>query len=747
MIDDSLSVMEKRESMRHSQYSTVRGSGEIPRRPWSSWGGLVTLSCSLLVSTFAQATSPQVSVSRLAAAGDNRAEIEKALAEVPATQRGGMEFLIEHMPERDLRTLSAAFLLENVDLAYQSRAADRWAKSVPLPIFYNDVLPYASINERRDNWRADFRKRFLPLVEDMKTPSEVAAVLNQNIFGILDVRYSTKRRKADQSPYESIAGTTASCTGLSILLIDACRAVGVPARFVGTPLWSDGSGNHSWVEIWDDGWHFTGAAEPTGDRLNDGWFMGRAAAASLNDPASAIYATSFRNTAISFPCVWDPTNKSIPAVDVTQRYVNHRRHTVSANASNHAVEQTRDWLSANSDLALLPKQDFAKVPLTRSDAITAREILAETQLAQFRTERGREFESRVIRLESLQMPFSFKRFGNKPADGWSLYISLHGGGGAPVAVNDRQWENQKNLYSLSQGIYVAPRAPTDTWNLWHQGHIDIMLRRLVEDMVAIEGVNWNRVYVMGYSAGGDGVYQLAPRMSDTWAAAAMMAGHPNETSARGLRNVPFALQVGGKDAAYNRNQIAEQWDAKLDELHDGDPGGYQHFVKIYPDKGHWMDREDAVAIDWMAEHVRNPTPDRIVWVQDDVTHRESYWLAVDEANCKPRSEIIADVDGQTISLRATGVDSVRVRLDDRFIDLDQPINIVSGGQTLHDALVERTIGELVRSLMERGDPNLSFPASVKVDLQPRQPQSSVGDDEDAPHNAAKLDTTTGEDTE
>src|SRR5690606_6946618 len=115
---------------------------------------------------------------------------------------------------------------------------------------------------------------------------------------------------------------------------------------------------------------------------------------------------------------------------------------------------------------------------------------------------------------------------------------------APAAVNDGQWENQKHLYSLKEGIYVAPRAPTNTWDLWHQEHIDSMLRRLIENMVAIEDVNWNRVYLMGYSAGGDGVYQLAPRMSDTWAAAAMMAGHPNETSARGLRNVPFALQVG-----------------------------------------------------------------------------------------------------------------------------------------------------------------------------------------------------------
>ena len=41
--------------------------------------------------------------------------------------------------------------------------------------------------------------------------------------------------------------------------------------------------------------------------------------------------------------------------------------------------------------------------------------------------------------------------------------------------------------------------------------------------------------VVGYSAGGDGVYQLAPRMADSWAAAAMMAGHPNGVSPLSLR--------------------------------------------------------------------------------------------------------------------------------------------------------------------------------------------------------------------
>ena len=47
------------------------------------------------------------------------------------------------------------------------------------------------------------------------------------VFKKLGVSYhATKRPRPDQSPFESIAcGGHASCTGLSTMLVDACRAV------------------------------------------------------------------------------------------------------------------------------------------------------------------------------------------------------------------------------------------------------------------------------------------------------------------------------------------------------------------------------------------------------------------------------------------------------------------------------------------------------------------------------------------
>ena len=139
------------------------------------------------------------------------------------------------------------------------------------------------------------------------------------------------------------------------------------------------------------------------------------------------------------------------------------------------------------------------------------------------------------------MPFSYRKLGDPPKNGYPLYISLHGGGGCPEEVNDQQWNNQKTLYSPENCIYLAPRGPTNTWNLWHQSHIMPLFRKMILLMKIHENIDVNRVYLMGYSAGGDGVYYMAPRMADYWAGCHMMAGHPNNSSPLNLRNIAFTL--------------------------------------------------------------------------------------------------------------------------------------------------------------------------------------------------------------
>jgi hypothetical protein len=280
-------------------------------------------------------------------AKENRGELEKALLAVPETQRKGMSFLIENMPDADLRSLKAAFLLSNTELAYRARQETPWGKDIPEEIFLNDVLPYANVDEKRDAWRQEFYDLCMPLVKDCKTPTEAAQKLNAELFKKLKVGYSTQRKAANQSPKESIESGKASCTGLSIVLSDACRAVSIPARLVGTPLWVDKRGNHTWVELWDKGWHFTGACEPDPNGLDRGWFVGIASQAKKDVPEHAIYAASFKKTQQNFPLVWAMGNKEVPGENVTEHYakstpkaMTFRLQVKVTNAANKRVATT-----------------------------------------------------------------------------------------------------------------------------------------------------------------------------------------------------------------------------------------------------------------------------------------------------------------------------------------------------------------------------------------------------------------------
>ena len=214
------------------------------------------------------------------------------------------------------------------------------------------------------------------------------------------------------------------------------------------------------------------------------------------------------------------------------------------------------------------------MPLTKAQAGRARELLWDDHVAFIRAMRGQEWGQKAITIGAHTLKFLDRHFGAKPKDGWNLYLSLHGGGNAPAGLNDRQWQNQIRLYQPKDSLYIAPRAPTNNWDLWHEAHIDALFDRLLEDAFVLGEVNPNRVYIMGYSAGGDGVYQLAPRMADRWAAASMMAGHPNDASPLGLRNIGFTIHVGALDDGFNRNKVAVEWGQKLDLLQQADPAGY-----------------------------------------------------------------------------------------------------------------------------------------------------------------------------
>ena len=314
------------------------------------------------------------------------------------------------------------------------------------------------------------------------------------------------------------------------------------------------------------------------------------------------------------------------------------------------------------------------------------------------------------------MPIHIQVFGDEPADGRSLWISMHGGGGTTQEVNDGQWRNQTVLYTPTEGVYVCPRAPWNAWNMWFQEPIDSVFEELILTLVATHHVNPDKVYVMGYSAGGDGVWRLAPRMADHWAAAAMMAGHPGDVGLVNLRNMPFSIWVGGADAAYDRNKEVAQRCLLMDSLQRQDPEGYVHENHILAGMPHWMSRRDTAAVSWMQQYERRPHPATVVWRQEEVLKRAFYWLEVPEAEMQRGKEVRATIRGNRIYLDRCDYSHLTLWLDDDMVDLDRRVTVYYRGRKIVSTRPERSEANLRESLASRRDRGYMFPAKVEVSL-------------------------------
>ena len=279
------------------------------------------------------------------ASSERGEELKAALESVDKSQRKDMAYLIINMPNFDRNGIDLELLKENVEYANIAREQFAWAQQLPEEVYLCDVLPYAVVDEVRDSWRKELYGIFAPEVEGCTTMYDAVCAVNANIPRLTGVDYNTLREKTNQSPSESMRQGMASCTGLSILLVDAYRAVGIPARFVGTASWHDNRGNHSWTEVWLDGeWHVTEYYFPS--QLDHLWFMPDASKAKADDRTYAIYATRFAGGNDWFPMVWADEDEDGPieelpkwvgAENVTQHYIDlaYEQYTRHLEAGTH----------------------------------------------------------------------------------------------------------------------------------------------------------------------------------------------------------------------------------------------------------------------------------------------------------------------------------------------------------------------------------------------------------------------------
>lgn len=361
--------------------------------------------------------------------------------------------------------------------------------------------------------------------------------------------------------------------------------------------------------------------------------------------------------------------------------------------------------------------------------------------------RIKEVESQSMTFGEVTMKYGMKCFGEPGENGYPLYIALHGGGyGETPDLNNQQWEHMGIYYadSVKNGIYINPRGVRDTWDTHANPESYPLYDRLIENMVAFCNADPDRVYLMGYSAGGDGVYLVGPRMADRFAAVHMSAGHHNGTSILNLYNTPIQLQVGMHDDAYQRNVVTVEYMQLLDRLSREYGGGYIHNGFVHKDKGHnfkdWSKEEQPVlanpykwltdkdtsetmadtnAVHFLEKYKRNPLPSRIVWdLGNRAEERKTtsfFWLkaAPDVTEGIVVARLEPSVNGIVIEKNTTGKE-LCVLLNEDMVNPEETITIVNsdGSQRKMDMKVSKEV--LEQTTAERGDWNYQFLMKVEV---------------------------------
>ena len=249
-------------------------------------------------------------------AGPNAGQIRDAFPALPETYRAALAFLVIHMPEPDLASLTTEFLVDHVQSAMAAREAYPFTREIPDEIFRRYVLPYYQLGESREAWREPTRRRVAPYLDGVQERHLAVQALVE-AFPLYGVAYDTVFFGVyrARSPSQTLKRGQGDCFDGAVFFSNILRSVGIPARIIAIPRWYGGRGGHAWVEAYENElWRPIGIFDPPRDA---GWFLEWAGRTDAAKAEHRIYAATFERTDINIP-VYGP---HVWWHDVTDRYV------------------------------------------------------------------------------------------------------------------------------------------------------------------------------------------------------------------------------------------------------------------------------------------------------------------------------------------------------------------------------------------------------------------------------------------
>lgn len=166
-------------------------------------------------------------------------------------QRGELDFKKRDKIE-DVETITADFLMKNLDYAFDAWRMKPWARELSFEDFCEYILPYRGSSEPLEPWREYFWRKYKGIEDKMSDPTdpvEAASIINDDIrsWFKFDSRYYL--HPTDQGLSEMLETRKGRCEDMTNLTIFAMRSNGLAVTSDYTPYWANTGNNHAWNAI------------------------------------------------------------------------------------------------------------------------------------------------------------------------------------------------------------------------------------------------------------------------------------------------------------------------------------------------------------------------------------------------------------------------------------------------------------------------------------------------------------------
>lgn len=350
---------------------------------------------------------------------------------------------------------------------------------------------------------------------------------------------------------------------------------------------------------------------------------------------------------------------------------------------------------------------------------------------------------------SARMPFYWGSKGDKPENGYPLFLYLHGSGN-----KQQEWATGLSLcqdFEDSPSVYCIPQIPnTGDWYRWWQKSKQYAWEKLLRLAFLSGEIDPDRVYFFGISEGGYGSQRLASFYADYLAGAGPMAGGEplKNAPAENCANMAFSLRTGEFDSGFFRNTLTEYTNDAFDALEAEHPGLYVHNIELIPGMGHGIDYFPTTP--WLSSYKRNPYPTYVNWENFDMDGRFRDGFGniqvLERSGENTRTRYVLSRSGNEVSLNVDDIEyttietdpyygiemkfsrkytpatkgRIRLYFNDRMVDASEDVVLTVNGTEAFRGKLEASVDNMVNSCALFFDPMRVYPYSVDIDLSELQ---------------------------